>query len=150
MANLIVKRYCLIWALVSSSNIWAQTFIFSERITATVSYNLDSACHYNESDSAFIVFQKGFDGKIAVYQDDSLLGKIEGHYSRNLEMIPFVFKFKRSEPDYIEILYNEKEKLKFYFNSNYGIAYINKILSNNLTGPRWGIKFDNCFYPARR
>jgi len=150
MANLIVKGYCLILALASSSNILAQTFIFSEKLTATISYSLDSACHYNESDSAFIVFQKGFEGKIAVYQDDTLVGQIDGHYSRNLEMIPFIFKFKRSEPDYVEILYNEEEKLKFYFNSNYGIAYINRILMNNLTGARWAIKFDNCFYPARR
>ena len=152
MENQIIKLKCFFIGLLclKSLTLMSQSYVSSENLIISTTYNFDTICSYNESDSGIVIFQLGFEGKIAVLHNGKIINEINEKYSRNLEMIPVIIKFKRTNKDVIKVIYNDSEIVTFLLNNRFGISYINRLIQNGFNRPYWVLKFDNCFYPARR
>lgn len=145
-----IKHILFSLLYLNAYSLLGQTKITSENLVVSTVYNFDTICHHNEHDSGSVIFQLGFEGDLEVFHNDELIDDIEAKYSNNLEMVPFIFKFKRTSKDVIKIIYNNQEKISLLVNRSFGIVYINRLIKNRVDSPYWVVKFDNCFYPARR
>lgn len=125
---------------------YGQDLRVDSNLYAKVYQEVSPNCQYDKGDSVMIVFQKGFEGHVQVFSNDSLAHTVNAKFISSTEMSSGFLKLKYIPDSTIKLKYGDEE-LNFLVNRNFGILLVNRRNNKDVV---WDLHFSNCNHLARR
>lgn len=138
------KRFAIIFLLVLNSILCSgQTFLESKDVLISSSYDTDTSCNYDKMDSVFIVFEKGFEGRIECLVNNSFYSEINAVYYRSIERVLEMFVVRKENKKQIIKIKYQMEEISFSTENKFNVIYLKREKNTN---PIWYIYYSNCYY----